>query len=40
VRARVTLIGIGAAAVALSGACSRENERATTQIRVIDSAYT
>ena len=39
-RARVTLIGIGAAAVALSGACSRENERATTQIRVIDSAYT
>ena len=39
-RARVVLVGIGAGAVALSGACSRGDDRSNTHIRVIDSAYT
>ncbi len=39
-RARVVLLGIGAVTAALSGACSSRDERATTQIRVIDSTYT
>jgi hypothetical protein len=38
-RARVVLIGVGAGAVALSGACSRGDDRSSTHIRVIDSAY-
>jgi hypothetical protein len=39
-RVRVVLIGMGAAAAALSGACSRGDDRSSAHIRVIDSAYT
>jgi hypothetical protein len=39
-RARVLLILIGAGAVALSGACNVGGDKATTHIRVIDSAST
>jgi hypothetical protein len=39
-RARVVVIVLGAAVVAMSGACNRENDRSSTRIRVIDSTYT
>jgi hypothetical protein len=39
-RERVVLILIGAAAAVMSGACTGEDDRSTTRIRVIDSAYT
>jgi hypothetical protein len=39
-RARVLLILIGAAAVALSGACKVGGDKSSTHIRVIDSTYT
>ena len=39
-RARVLLIVVGAAAVALSGACNNGGDKASTRIRVIDSTYT
>jgi hypothetical protein len=39
-RIRVALIAVGAAAAALSGACDRQDDRATTRINVIDSSYT
>jgi len=37
---RVLLILVGAAGVALSGACNGGNDRSATRIRVIDSTYT
>jgi hypothetical protein len=39
-RARVVLILSGAGAAAMSGACTGEDDRSATHIRVIDSAYT
>ena len=39
-RARVVVIVTGAAAAIASGACNSGDERATTRIQVIDSAYT
>ncbi len=39
-RTRVAVIILGAGIVAMSGACSRENDHSTTRIRVIDSTYT
>jgi len=40
IRVRVLLILVGAAGVALSGACNGGNDRSATRIRVIDSTYT
>ena len=39
-RARVVVIVLGTATAVASGACSSRDERATTRIQVIDSAYT
>ncbi len=39
-RARAVLVLIGAALAAMSGACTGEDDRSATRIRVIDSAYT
>jgi len=39
-RARVLLILVGCLGVALSGACTGDNDRSATRIRVIDSTYT
>lgn len=39
-RARVVLILVGGGVASIVGACSRDDDRSTTRIRVIDSTYT